>query len=273
VKTYLVVGSPVAHSLSPAMMGAALAALGLEARYEAREIPPARWAAAMPELHREGIAGASVTVPHKEGALAGALEATDVARAIGAANLLRRLADGWLADNTDGPGFLAWLAEEGAAGLLRREALVVGAGGSARAVVWALLSAGCPRIRVANRSRTRADAVARAAPGRIRPEAPGGAAPAGGLVVQCTSLGLREGDPLPIEPADLEGAARVVDLVYPDPPIVRAARARGIPASDGLGLLVAQGALALERWTGVAPDRRVMRDAVAGELRRREAAR
>jgi shikimate dehydrogenase len=251
------------------MMTAAFAAACIDARYEAREIAPERWPAAMASLHREGIAGANVTLPHKEGALAAALEATDVARAIGAANVLVRREDGWLADNTDGPGFLECLRAEGAERLLQREALVLGAGGSARAVVWALLTAGCPRVRVANRSRTRADALVRAAPGRVVSEGPGGPAPKGGLVVQCTSLGLVADDPLPLAGDLLEGAGRVVDLVYPDTPLVRAARARGIPASDGLGLLVAQGALAFERWTGKRPDARVLRDAAEAELRRR----
>lgn len=269
MKTYLVVGSPVAHSLSPAMMNAAFAHAGLDARYESREIAPERWPAEMAVLHREGFAGANVTLPHKEGALSGAAEATEVARAIGAANVLVRRPQGWLADNTDGPGFLDWLRGEGEAAAFAREALVVGAGGSARAVVWALLAAGCPRVRVANRSRLRADALARAAPGRIRPEEPGLPAPAGGIVVQCTSLGLHAGDPLPMEPDLLAGAGRVVDLVYPETPLVHAARAQGIPAADGLGLLVAQGALSFERWTSRRIDARVLRDAAEAELGRR----
>ncbi|MFN8179877.1 MAG: shikimate dehydrogenase [bacterium] len=269
MKTYLVVGCPVAHSLSPAMMTAAFAAAHLEARYEAREILPERWPGEMAALHREGIAGANVTLPHKEGALAGAVGATAVAQAIGAANVLVRREAGWLADNTDGPGFLDWLREEGSESLLQREALVLGAGGSARAVVWALLAAGCPRVRVANRSRARADALVRAAPGRVVSEGPGGAVPAGGLVVQCTSLGLRADDPLPLAGELLEGAGRVVDLVYPDTALVRAARERGVSASGGLGLLVAQGALAFERWTGQRPDARVLRAAAEAELLRR----
>ena len=256
MKRYLVVGSPVAHSLSPAMMTAAFAASGLDAQYAAREILPERWPASMVELHREGIAGVNVTVPHKEGALTGAAGATDFARAIGAANVLVRRADGWLADNTDGPGFLEWARAEGA-------------GGSARAVVWALLEAGCPRVRVVNRSRARADALVRAAPGRIRSEPPGAKAPEGGLVVQCTSLGLRPDDPLPMPLELLEGAGRVLDLVYPATPFVRAARERGLDAADGLGLLVAQGVLSFERWTGLSVDASILRHAAEGELQRR----
>jgi shikimate dehydrogenase len=269
VKRYLVVGSPVAHSLSPAMMTAAFAASRLDAEYAAREILPERWPASMVDLHREGIAGVNVTVPHKEGALTGAAGATDFARAIGAANVLVRRADGWLADNTDGPGFLEWARAEGVEPWLAREALVLGAGGSARAVVWALLEAGCPRVRVVNRSRARADALVRAAPGRIRSEPPGAAAPQGGLVIQCTSLGLRPDDPLPMPLELLEGAGRVLDLVYPATPFVRAARERGLDAADGLGLLVAQGVLSFERWTGLRVDASILRHAAEGELQRR----
>lgn len=263
---YLVVGSPVAHSLSPAMMSAAFAAAGIDASYEAREIPPSDWPSEMDALHDEGIAGVNVTVPHKHGALAGAREGSATASAIGAANTLIRLENGWRADNTDGPGFLAWVEELDAAGLLEREALVLGAGGSARAIVWALRHAGCPRVRLANRTRARAQELASE---HVHVEAPGERAPDGGLVVNCTSLGLGADDPAPIDAERLRGAGYYLDLVYPDPPGIRSAAAAGVPSADGLGLLVAQGALSFERWTGVAPDRARMREAAGSELRRR----
>jgi shikimate dehydrogenase len=270
----LVVGWPVGHSLSPAMMTAAIRSAGVDATYEAREIPPEDWPAALEALHAEGVDGANVTVPHKETALAAAREATATARAIGAANTLLRRADGWLADNTDGPGFLDWVRETGHEAALAREALVLGAGGSARAVVWALRSAGCPRIRVANRSPDRAARlVAELGGGPIEAEPldPAGSppAPAGGLVVNCTSLGLRPDDASPLPTEALSGVAAVLDLVYPDPPLACAARAGGIPAADGRGLLVAQGARSFEEWTGVPADRKAMAEAVERELARR----
>ncbi len=277
---FLVVGSPVGHSLSPAMMTAAIRSAGLQATYEAREIPGERWPAAMVDLHAEGIAGLNVTVPHKEGALAGAADATATARAIGAANTLVRSDDGWLADNTDGPGFLAWVDEAGLGDALGREALVLGAGGSARAVVWALLEAGCPRVRIANRTRERAErlaaSVAAAVPGaagRVTVESPvaGGVpvAPGGGLVVNCTSLGLRPDDPSPLPEEALEGTGGILDLVYPETQLVRSARSVGQPAADGLGLLVAQGARSFEIWTGRPADRSAMQAAIRIELDRR----
>ncbi len=274
---YLVLGSPVSHSLSPAMMNAAFESVGRSDRYEAREIDPATWPKCMRALHTEGIAGANVTVPLKEGAVVGAWEVTDVAREIGAANTLERLGHGWRADNTDGPGFLNWMSERNVGVYATREALVLGAGGSARAIVWAMLRAGCPHVRLANRTRERAEALLESlGRGRLREkldrvsvEAPGRPAPEGGLVIHCTSLGLRPDDPSPISPDHLEGAAAYLDLVYPDPPGVRAAREARVKADDGLGLLVHQGVLSFERWTGIRPDARLLREAVDTELRRR----
>ena len=268
---YLVIGHPVAHSLSPAMMSAAFRAAGIEAVYQARDIPPERWPAAMDDLWREGIAGANVTVPHKEGALAGAREATEAAREIGAANTLIRTQDGWRADNTDGPGFITWLVELDLADAARKETLVLGAGGSARAVAWALRRIGAERIRVANRTVERAEELVRGlGGGEATAEAIEQAkAPLGGLVVNCTSLGLREGDPLPVGAQALTGAAAVLDLVYPDTALVLAARRAGIRAEHGLGMLVHQGCLAFSRWTSVAADPRTLVTATAEESRRR----
>ncbi|MGH2570461.1 MAG: shikimate dehydrogenase family protein, partial [bacterium] len=111
---YLVVGSPVAHSLSPVMMNAAFARAGIDACYEAAEVPPDRWPDEMRRLFDEGIGGVNVTVPLKEPALEQAAAASGVAREIGAANVLARGATGWEADNTDGPGFLEWIEAVGA---------------------------------------------------------------------------------------------------------------------------------------------------------------
>jgi shikimate dehydrogenase len=275
VKHYLVLGDPVAHSLSPVMMAAAFRSAGLDATYAARRVPVADWPGTLDALHREGIAGCNVTVPHKARALADALAATEAARGIGAANTLVRRDGGWEADNTDGPGFLDWVAQLGDGALAAREALVLGAGGSARAVVWALLQSGCPRIRLANRTVARAEELAAdaggaaGAPGRVVAEAPGASAPVGGIVVNCTSLGLRSGDASPLAPSRLAGAARFLDLVYPDPPGVRAAREAGVPAADGVGLLVAQGARSFRRWTGQDADAVAMRAAVDDAIRRR----
>ncbi len=270
----LVVGSPIGHSLSPVMMTAALQSARLEGTYEAREIPSERMPAALAELHEEGVAGLNVTLPHKEVALTAAVEATARAREIRAANALVRLADGWLADNTDGPGFLDWLTGLGRPDLLDREAVVLGAGGAARAAVWALLKGRCPAVRLVNRTRARADAIAAAWGGRVRSEAMDAlqAEPPTGLVVNGTSLGMRAEDPPPASLEWLSRAAQILDVVYPETALVRAARERGIPAEDGVRFLVAQGARSYALWTGVAPDKRVMLAAIRTELERRAAA-
>jgi shikimate dehydrogenase len=266
---YLVVGSPVAHSLSPAMMGAAFARAGIEATYRRLEIDPGHWPAAMGELLERGVAGLNVTVPLKEGALVGAAEASDEAREIGAANTLLRREDCWRAENTDGTGFLDRLRETGSEEAVSQGALVLGAGGSARAIVWALQRAGCPRIRIAARRLEAAEQLARHFEPGVEAELPGGTAPEGGIVVNCTPLGMSPGDPLPIGRARLRGAGAVFDLVYPDTPLVWEAHSEGIPAEHGLGLLVAQGARSFRLWTGIDPDQGAMREAVRDELARR----
>src|SRR5277367_2580344 len=153
-----VFGWPVAHSRSPAMHAAAFAALGLTGwRYQRLPVPPALFTETARALGSAGFLGANVTIPHKEAALALADEASDAARAIGAANMLT-FGDGGsiLAENTDAPGLIAALGTSPAGA----RALVLGAGGSARAAVWALLSAGASDVAVLNRTAARAQALA-----------------------------------------------------------------------------------------------------------------
>jgi shikimate dehydrogenase len=269
----VLLGHPVAHSLSPAMMTAALRSAGIEGTYEARDVPPPLGAKTLDALLDEDVRGASVTVPHKEAALSLASDSSAAARAIGAANVLVSVGRGWHAENTDGPGFLEWIGAIDAARARVHDAVVLGAGGSARAVIWALLEAGAARVRVVNRTRARAAALERAFSGRAIVADPGEISE-GALLVHCTSLGLRAGDPLPLPEESIARVGCVLDLVYPDTELVRVARGRGVPAEDGVGLLVAQGALAFEAWTGREADRRAMHDAARGEaLRRRDASR
>jgi shikimate dehydrogenase len=250
------------------MMDAAFRAAGMEGSYGARDVPPPLDRSTLDALRAENVHGASVTVPHKESALALADEASEDARAIGAANVLLRAGSGWRADNTDGSGFLEWIASIPAARARVQSAVVLGAGGSARAIVWALLQAGAERVRIVNRTRARARALAEAYAGRVFVAEPD-EIPRDALLVHCTSLGLRAGDPLAVATPVLARAGCVLDLVYPETALVRAARAEGIPAEDGLGLLVAQGAIAFARWTGRDPDREAMHRGVLAELGRR----
>ena len=240
-----VLGWPVAHSRSPVMHNAAFAALGLEGwRYQHLPVPPELFAETVRALGGAGFAGANVTVPHKEAALELATFVTAAARAIGAANTLTFAPDGAIAaDNTDAPGLIAALP----APVARRSALVLGAGGSARAAVYALREAGARDVAVLNRTRARAEALTAQLGGRVA-DAPEPA----DLLVNCTSVGLDDPDAIPLEPAALAEIGAVVDLVYRPggTRLVREARERGLPHADGLEVLVQQGARSLEIWTG-----------------------
>lgn len=274
-----VLGWPVAHSRSPAMHNAALRALGMDDwRYQLLPVPPERFAETVRTLAGAGFLGANVTIPHKHAALTLADTAGVPAREIGAANTLTFALDGVIvAENTDAPGFLAAL------GVSPRgmSAQVLGAGGSARAVVWALRQAGAREVSVWNRSAERAVSLAR----ELDVRAVSRPVPAE-LLVNCTSVGLEvesepEAGPGPgnvrqsaTEPHwlnlleltfDQVGSySHVVDLVYRSSPtaLLAAARAHGARTVDGLEVLLAQGALSFELWTGVEPPLEVMRRAL-----------
>ena len=240
-----VLGWPVAHSRSPAMHQAAYAALGLTGhRYQRLPVPPELFAETVRALPAAGFAGANVTIPHKEAALALADTATERAAAIGAANTLTFGAGGAIhADNTDAPGIVAALGDP-----LPDTALVLGAGGSARAAVWALVQAGV-RVSVWNRTPERAAALGVPVVATPVPAA---------LLVNCTSVGLHDPDALPADPAPY---ATVVDLVYREggTALERRAREQGARVIYGLEILVRQGALSLESWLGVAAPLDAMR--------------
>jgi shikimate dehydrogenase len=253
------------------MHNAALTALGMaDWRYQLLPVPPGRFAETVRALMPAGFVGANATIPHKHAALALADSAGEAARAIGAANTLTFAPDGTIAaENTDAPGFLTAL------GVSPRgmSALVLGAGGSARAVVWALREAGAREVSVWNRTPARAAALARDL--GIRAAA---APEAADLLVNCTSVGLEsqpaslkqsateaQGLNLPAVTFDQVGNySYVVDLVYRSSPtpLLAAARAHGARTVTGLEVLLAQGALSFELWTGVRPPLEVMRRAL-----------
>ena len=226
------------------MHRAALAAAGLEDwSYQRLPVPPELFAETARALGAAGFRGANVTIPHKEAALAVADDATDAARAIGAANTLT-FADGTVhADNTDAAGLIAALGRD----TRGMSALVLGAGGAGRAAAWALREAGAG-VSVWNRTTERAEALA-ADLGVASVEAPVGAE----LVVNATSVGLRPGDPIEDLPvAWIDPPRLAVELVYGEheTPFSAWAQSVGAPLVDGLEVLVRQGALSFERWTG-----------------------
>ena len=270
MKRLAVLGSPVAHSRSPAMQTAALEALGLAAEwsYEAIEMPPADFAELTLALPAEGFVGANVTIPHKEAALAIAGDASAAANEIGAANTLTFEGDSVRADNTDAPGLLAALPGSPTG----KRALVLGAGGSARAVAWALAGQGAS-VDVWNRTAERAEALVGSLSGFVADRGKlaaidARAALAGGhaLIVNCTAVGMPGGgeDPfaeLPLERGSLGSETTVVDLVYAggETSLLAAAKSAGAVTVDGLEVLVRQGAESLRIWTGMEPPLEVMR--------------
>ncbi|HEY1591255.1 MAG TPA: shikimate dehydrogenase [Solirubrobacteraceae bacterium] len=255
-----VLGWPVAHSRSPQIQTAALEAVGLSGwRYQLLPVPPELFAETVRALAPAGFRGANVTIPHKQAALEVADRATAAASSIGAANTLTFGDDGAIAaDNTDAPALVQSLPFPPAG----KSALVLGAGGSARAAVWALLDAGASEVRVWNRTPERARALAEELGGTAVDRAD----PAD-LLVNCTSVGM-DGGPasfkhLPLEVDEVSMFGCVADLVYShaDTQLIEAAKARGVPVVDGLELLVRQGALSFERFTGRVAPVEVMRAA------------
>jgi shikimate dehydrogenase len=246
-----VLGWPVAHSRSPAMHNAALDAVGLDDwRYQLLPVPPELLAETVRALGAAGFRGANVTIPHKSEALAVADERSERAAAIGAANTLTFEPGGAIAaDNTDAPAIVAALPFE----MRGRTAVVLGAGGSARAAAWALAGAGARAVAIWNRTPERArELAAELALEALDPRAP---PPSADVLVNCTAVGLDGGDPfgaLPLSRERLTDYRCVVDLVYTPAGtrLIDAAAAAGAATVDGLEILVGQGALSFERFTG-----------------------
>lgn len=256
-----VIGMPIAHSLSPRLHRHWLDRYGIDGHYVPLEVHQADIADVLAMLPRLGFSGANVTIPHKETVLRMADIATDRASLIGAANTLIFRKDGKLhADNTDGLGFLANLRQEAphwypGAG----PAAVLGAGGAARAVVSALIEAGVPELRIANRTRTRAETLRAEFGARIvvYDWVQIGAMLEGAMtVVNTTSLGMTGKPELRIPFDALDPRAVVNDLVYAplETTLIREAAAVGCTVVDGLGMLLHQAAPGFERWFGQRPE-------------------
>lgn len=260
----VLLGHPVAHSLSPRMHAAALAAMGSPLRYEAIDVPPDALDAQLDALVAERAAG-NVTIPHKVRVAERCAELTPPARRAGAVNVFWVEGGALAGDNTDIPAFAA-LAELtlGSPPGAERIALL-GAGGAAAAVLAAAEQWRGARVTSFNRSRARAESLAARFP-VVRAVSPtaADAVREATLVVNATPLGLHDGDPFPVAIDRIPADAAVVDLVYRPGGTawMRAAAAAGLRARDGLEMLLEQGALALERWLGTPAPRAVMRDAL-----------
>ncbi len=269
-----VIGWPVEHSRSPLIHRYWLKQYGIDGAYEKEAVRPEDLARFLGSLEDNGYAGANVTLPHKEAALQMAAVADEAARAIGAANTLWLDEAGRLnAGNTDAYGFVTNLDEEAADwNKGDRPAMVLGAGGAARAILHGLLTEGATRILLANRTMFRAEALASAfgpavavVDWRDRDRALSGC----GLLVNATSLGMTGKDPLDLDLSALPADAVVADIVYSPlkTDLLAAARARGNRTVDGLGMLLHQAVPGFERWFGVRPAvTPALRDHVAASL-------
>lgn len=261
VKRACVIGWPVAHSRSPVIHRYWLKLYGLEGDYEREAVRPEEIEHFLRTLGGRGYAGANVTLPHKEAALAAADRADHAAAKIGAANTLWLDARGLLhASNTDAYGFMTHLSAEAPDwNKGKRPVLVLGAGGAARAILHGLIEAGAAKILLANRTGDRAKALAKSFGPRVsvvrweyRNQAHAGC----GLLINATSLGMTGKAPLDIDLSTLPEDALVADIVYSplETKLLAAAKGRGNRVVDGLGMLLYQAIPGFERWFGLRPE-------------------
>jgi shikimate dehydrogenase len=256
-----VIGHPIGHSRSPMIHGHWLETLGIAGDYERVDVRPDELGSFVRGFRERGFVGGNVTLPHKEAVFELVDEVTEVARRLGAVNTLSVGPDGRvLGDNTDSAGFVGGLA--GAVGpdwsKDVRTALVLGAGGAARAVVAGLLDGGVARIIVANRTLERSASLHAFAPGRVETIPIGdveGRLGATDLLVNTTSLGMQGQPGLAINLDGLPERGIVADIVYVplETPLLAAARRRGLRTADGLGMLLHQAVPGFRTWFGMTP--------------------
>jgi shikimate dehydrogenase len=252
------IGWPAAHSRSPLIHHYWLRKLGIEGGYNIEAVPPEGFAEFVLHLSAHGFVGANVTIPHKERAL-GLSEPDARARAVGAANTLWYEGGELRSTNTDIEGFINNLDACAPGWDSAEDALVLGAGGASHAVVFGLVERGIKRVHLANRTLERARALAAQFGARVYPlawETIGDLLPRAGLLVNATSLGMHGQPALELDVSLLPPHAVVADLVYVplETPLLAAARARGLKAADGLGMLLHQAVRGFELWFGRRPE-------------------
>ncbi len=272
-RLYGILGHPVASSLSPAMHNAAFRALALNAAYLPFPVHPEDLTRAVPGLVAAGVAGFNLTVPHKTAILPLLDELSPLARKIGAVNTVRCENGRLHGTSTDGEGFLLSLTRDMDWRPEGRKVLLLGAGGAARGIAFALLEAGIGRLAIANRTPARAESLAedcrRHFPQRkveaLPLEAIAGTGP--DLLINATTLGMGDGVAL-VDPKTVMGGGWVADIVYSplETPLLRKASDLGLETVNGLGMLLHQGGLAFQFWTGREPPLEVMREALNAGL-------
>ncbi|TGQ85539.1 shikimate dehydrogenase [Mesorhizobium sp. M8A.F.Ca.ET.208.01.1.1] len=258
MKKAFVTGHPIKHSRSPMIHGHWLAEHGIDGSYQAIDVAPRDFADFLASMQANGYRGGNVTIPHKEAAFAGVARRDHAADEIGAVNTLWLEGGTLWGGNTDGHGFAANLDDYTPGWASNGPAVVLGAGGAARAVIHALKERGLGDIRIVNRTLARAIELRdRFGAGVSAHETAATAELLGdaGLLVNTTALGMQGNDGLPADPTLLPDRAVVNDIVYVplETPLLAAARARGLKTVDGLGMLLNQAVPGFERWFGVRP--------------------
>jgi shikimate dehydrogenase len=275
-KIYGIFGYPVEHTFSPGMQNAAFKKLGMDACYVPFAVRPAELSNAARAITSLGLCGLNVTVPHKEKILAELDELSEEARLIGAVNTIEVREGRLVGHNTDGRGFLRSLKDNAGFNPKGKRFLFIGSGGAARAVGFSLALAGAKRIVFRDvdtekagvlardiREKTGADSIS------IGEEALSALAAEADCLINATPLGLKKTDPLPIKKDLILKKHLVCDLVYnpPDTALLKTARARGAKRLPGLGMLLFQGVIAFEIWTGKKAPVQVMKQALSRQLR------
>jgi len=250
-----VIGAPVRHSLSPTLLNAAFVEAGLDWHFMALEVAEGQSGEALDAVRALGLAGLSVTMPHKAAVAAAVDHRTEQAEVLDAVNCVVVEGDRLVGHNTDGDGFLDGLRHDTGFDPTGRSTVVLGAGGAARAVVLALARAGAAEVAVVNRTASRAEVAAGLAGpvGRVvGSDELSDTVAAADLVVNATSVGMTDDGALPVDPESVAVGAVAVDLIYhpPETAWLAALRSRGIEAHNGLSMLVFQAARAFHLWTG-----------------------
>jgi shikimate dehydrogenase len=248
---FAVIGSPIVHSLSPQIHAAFFEKTGLKGTYEKREVPPDQLRQGVIALMREGFNGWNITLPHKEGMLSLCSQVNNQAKQIGAVNTVKSFDGALYGFNTDADGW--WKSIEGNLSATPKTALVLGAGGAARAIIQSLTSRNV-KVTIANRTLERAqNLAAHFGADAITMDAANDHLENCDVLVNTTSVGLHAGDELPVEFAKLPAHALVSDLIYRNTNFLREASAHKLATVNGLGMLLGQARLAFTIWTGVDP--------------------
>jgi shikimate dehydrogenase len=275
-KIYGIFGCPVEHSFSPGMHNAAFKKLGMDACYVPFAVSPEKLGAAIGAITSLGLCGLNITVPHKEKVIPYLDELSEEARLINAVNTIEVRDGKLIGHNTDGRGFLRSLKEQAGYDPRGKKFLFIGSGGAARAVAFSLALAGAKKIVFRDIDVMKADALAqdiRTKTGVETETIPEDALPVRAAESDClinaTPLGLKKTDPLPIRKDFVLKKQLVCDLVYnpPETPLLKAAKTRGAKGLSGLGMLLYQGVIAFEIWTGKSAPSLVMKNALTSQIR------